>query len=76
MVGGSVAISIPTISIAWSWRLFLMTNCSDARIAAADPSDVGQHWSFVNGPNTLGDSSISFNVYSFWNWEYLKINKF
>jgi hypothetical protein len=45
----SVTIDWPTISTAWSQSSCSSTNFSEARIAQADPSDVGEHWSFVSG---------------------------
>lgn len=67
----SVVISIATISTAWSWRPWAMTNSSEATMAAPAPSEVGQHCSLVRGPVTLGELRICSRLYSSWNWEYL-----
>ena len=45
----SVIIDWPTISIAWSQRSCSSTNRSEAMIAAALPSEVGEHCSLVSG---------------------------
>lgn len=39
---------------------FVMTDLQT--MAAAEPSDVGQHWSFVSGPKTVGDLRICSHV--------------
>ena len=41
--GKSVAISIPRISTAWSIRPCFFAKSSDTTMAAAEPSEVGQH---------------------------------
>jgi hypothetical protein len=46
----------------------LSTKRSDATIAAAEPSEVGEHWSFVSGSWIIRAPLISSRVYSSWNW--------
>lgn len=53
--GKSVTISMPRISMAWSKSPCLTTKFSLQTMAAAAPSDVGQHWSLVKGSNIFGD---------------------
>ena len=60
--GKSVFIDMPMISTAWSSRPCERTNSSLARIAAAEPSEVGQHCSLVSGSCTIGDARISSSV--------------
>ena len=51
--GKSVCIDMPTISTAWSSRPCSCTKSSLTTIAAAPPSEVGQHCSFVSGSCTI-----------------------
>lgn len=67
----SVAISIPKISTARFRRPCFMAKASDTRIAAADPSEVGQHCNLVNGPYTGGEARICSKVYSSRNCDFL-----
>uniref|UniRef100_A0A6B0V479 Uncharacterized protein n=1 Tax=Ixodes ricinus TaxID=34613 RepID=A0A6B0V479_IXORI len=67
--GKSVDISRLRISTACPSSLRRRTTSSLTSNAAAAPSDVGQHWSLVSGPNTVGDSRISCKVCSSWNCE-------
>lgn len=45
----SVVKAAPRISTAWSSNLFSLTNLSETIIAAAEPSEVGEHYNFVKG---------------------------
>jgi hypothetical protein len=45
--GESVVMLWPTISMAWFWRPCLRTNASEATMAHAAPSEVGQHMARV-----------------------------
>ncbi len=63
-------MAMPAISTAWASRPWRFTTSSEQRIAAPEPSEVGQHWSLVSGPKICGDSRIWSSVYSSWNWEY------
>jgi hypothetical protein len=45
----SVVIACPTISTARAARSWRSTNASLARIAAPEPSEVGEHCSLVSG---------------------------
>ncbi len=60
--GRSVAISMPMISTACSISPCLMAKASETTMAAAEPSEVGQHCSFVNGPYTVGLDMICSRV--------------
>lgn len=62
--GKSVAISMPSISTACPSSPWDLTKFSEAIMAAAAPSLVGQHCSLVNGPYTGGDLIICSRVYS------------
>ena len=55
----SVIIAWPTISIAWSQRSCSSTKRSLATIAAAEPSEVGEHCSLVSGSWIIFAASIS-----------------
>lgn len=61
----------PAMRIAWflRWGLASRKAC-ETRTAAAPPSEVGQHWSFVSGSWISVDFMIWSKVYSSWNWEY------
>jgi hypothetical protein len=67
----SVVISIPIISTARSRRPCFVAKASETKTAAADPSEVGQHWSLVKGPYTGGEARICSSVYSSRNWDFL-----
>ena len=67
-LGKSVVIAMPRISTALASRPCFLTKSSLARIAAPAPSEVGQHWSLVSGPKTIGAFRMSSSVYSSWNW--------
>ena len=60
----------------FSWRPLSITNCSEAKIAAAEPSDVGQHCNFVSGSYITGALVICSRVYSSLNWEFLWNNEY
>uniref|UniRef100_A0A1A9WUT9 Uncharacterized protein n=1 Tax=Glossina brevipalpis TaxID=37001 RepID=A0A1A9WUT9_9MUSC len=60
---GSVAISIPTISTACFSRPRRRTKLSEAKIAAAEPSEVGQHCSLAILPKCSGFEPY-FSIYS------------
>ena len=66
----SVTIAWPAISTAWSHRSCSSTNRSEATIAAAEPSDVGEHCSFVSGSWITFAALISSSEYSSWNCAY------
>ena len=66
----SVTIAWPAISTARSHRSCSSTNRSDATTAAAEPSDVGEHWSLVNGSWIIRADLISSIEYSSWNCAY------
>ena len=55
----SVTIDWPAISIAWSPRPCSSTYRSEATIAQAEPSEVGEHCSLVSGSWIIGAASIS-----------------
>ncbi len=67
--GVSVTIVCPMISTALSSSECRRTNSSLASTTAPEPSEVGQHWSFVSGSCTIGAARISSRVYSSWNCE-------
>lgn len=46
----SVAISMPRISTARSIKPCLRAKASEQMMAAAEPSEVGQHCNLVSGP--------------------------
>ncbi|SHS86794.1 Uncharacterised protein [Mycobacteroides abscessus subsp. abscessus] len=46
----------------------MSTNSSLATIAAAAPSEVGEHCSLVSGPTMVREFRMSSNEYSSWNW--------
>lgn len=61
--GESVARVWPAIRIAWERRWgFAWRKEPETMIAAAAPSDVGQHWSLVRGGWIMGEDSISERV--------------
>ena len=66
----SVTIAWPAISIAWSHRSCSSTKRSDATTAAAEPSEVGEHWSFVSGSWITFAALMSSIEYSSWNCAY------
>lgn len=66
----SVVMTWATISTARSAGPCRSTNRSDTTTAAAAPSEVGEHWSFVSGRCTTGAARISSTVYTSWNWAY------
>lgn len=72
--GKSVVISIPKISTAFFCNPYLSTKSSETTIAAAEPSDVGQHCNFVKLAHTFGDFKIASIEYSSVNCEYLNHN--
>jgi hypothetical protein len=45
----SVVSAAASISTAWSSSLFSFTNFSETKIAAAEPSEVGEHYNLVKG---------------------------
>ena len=55
----------------WSSKPFALTKSSDTTIAAAEPSEVGQHCNLVSGSWTDLELSISSKVYSSWNCDFL-----
>ena len=57
--------------VTWSSRPFALTKSSDTIIAAAEPSEVGQHCNLVSGSWTDLELSISSKVYSSWNCDFL-----
>ena len=62
-----MTIAWPAISTAWSQRSCSSTKRSEATIAAAAPSEVGEHCSFVSGSWIIRASLISSSEYSSWN---------
>lgn len=56
----SVVRDNPIISTAWSSNLCFLIKSSLAKMQAADPSEVGQHYNLVKGPCMAGD----FLIYS------------
>ncbi len=63
----SVVIDWPTISTALSCSPCRTTNRSDTTSAAAAPSEVGEHWSFVSGAWISLAARISSTEYTSWN---------
>ncbi len=63
----SVVIACATISTALSCRPCRTTNRSETTTAAAAPSDVGEHCSFVSGSWIGFAARISSTVYTSWN---------
>ena len=64
----SVTIDWPAISIAWSQRSCSSTKRSEATIAQAEPSEVGEHCSLVSGSWIIFAALMSSIEYSSWNW--------
>lgn len=61
--GASVARHWPAIRIACSFKCGRASKKSwDTRTAAAPPSEVGQHWSFVRGAWIMVEASICSKV--------------
>ncbi len=58
----SVVMAWPTISTAWPASPWLSTKLSEARIAAPDPSEVGEHCSLVSGSEIIRDARMSSSV--------------
>ena len=57
--GASVARHWPAMRMAWERRRGRVERKdSETMMAAAAPSEVGQHWSFVRGAWTVGDERI------------------
>lgn len=62
-LGESVARAWPAMRIAWCLRWGRASRKAwETMIAAAPPSDVGQHWSLVSGGKTAGDWRICSSV--------------
>ena len=68
--GRSVTTAWPAISTAPPHRACRSTKRSEATIAHAAPSEVGEHCSFVSGSWIMRESLISSSVYSVWNCAY------
>lgn len=68
--GASVARCWPAIRMAWDFRWGRASRKSwETRMAAAPPSEVGQHCKRVRGSWIMGDLDTCSRVYTCWNWE-------